>query len=804
MGAKSGTDLIAESLNYTTVKLSDAVHDNYMPYAVSTILERAIPDLRDGCKPVQRKILYDMHELKLMNSTDTNVKVKSARIVGDTMGKYHPHGDGSIYDAMCNMSDVNGRLNAPLVKGRGGLGDISHVGSPSAMRYTEAGLTPIGSEMFDGLNENAVDMVPNFDNSEKEPECLPVKFPNVLVNATEGIAVGMGSNTPTYNLDKVCNAVEAIIRGEAEKPEDLVDILGAPDFSTGGFIHISEKEILRLIKTGSGSVSVSGAVKLTKDTIIIKELPYGITIDSVINDANACAKPDKDTGIVKIKDIVRAVDASDKNGLRGIVEVKRSGDVHEVLRKLNIYTKLRTKISFKTSVIWKGRCIESVGIFKLLKDMWIPWRIQTIRRQKRFVLMKKRESEHTTAVWEKLNGRVKEAVDILSKMDEDAAKAEFIRTFGLDDAQAEYLLDVKLRSITDKRIQKKLDDLRKIRAEIAELESIISDDKVVGQYIIDQQEEIKRKYGADRKTKVTAPIKIETVKDLAGEKKEVEDYLTHVVVTEKGYIKKIRRGVDVKSAAEDMEGIDKIKFDILCRNPEQLLVYTYSGFCYKIPVAAVDDTRGGFKSIIWNMIQRDKDDTSNSIFYITNTADFSEVFNIVYPDGRGKRVRTSAYSGKRRAYKNAFPAAESGTLKLIKSDKFFVITNKRKACYVSINEGEKQVKTFKTAHMRDGEQVYELLPADEVPDISTIDLSKYTKPYTSSIGTDKLWYTKAEREELERQKLERITAVNENGNAAAAEESTEDDTEGIECTAEDMEAMQRAAAAMGVGIGVTA
>ena len=212
--------------------ISKIMVDNFMPYAKGTIIDRAIPYI-DGFKPVNRRIMYSMYELKLWNK-----KAKSNRIVGDTMGKYHPHGDSSIYDALVRMVDINGSLNKPLIVGQGNFGAVwSDEITPAHMRYTEAGLAPIAREMFDGIKEDAVDMVSNFDNTEEEPSMLPVKFPNVLVNTSSGIAVGMGSAIPSYNLRDVCLATIEMLKGNAKKPEDLVDVLGAPDFSVGGFVH---------------------------------------------------------------------------------------------------------------------------------------------------------------------------------------------------------------------------------------------------------------------------------------------------------------------------------------------------------------------------------------------------------------------------------------------------------------------------------------------------------------------------------------------------------------------------------------
>ena len=408
--------------------------NNYMPYAKGTIVARAIPAI-DGLKPVNRRILYTMYKMGLLNS-----RSKSANIVGATM-RFHPHGDMAIYEALVRMTTGHEALNVPYIESKGSFGKFySRDTDFAAPRYTEAKLAEICKEVFDGIDENAVDFVDNYDNTAKEPVVLPVKFPAVLVNTSSGIAVGTSSNIPSFNLQEVCEATIAILEGKVESAKDLASILRAPDFPTGGFIHGKEEDFIKLLETGQGTFTVSGTVELYKGKIVITEVPYKVNIEGILDDIRELVKTGVLDGITDVRD------ESDLRGLRAVVELRRGADVRRVLQKINAYTKLRTKVSFTTRVIvkkgGKQRCV-TMGILDLLNE-WIAFRMSVIHRIYSYRLEKKLEHEHLLEVWEKIKNDIRKVADFIANNPEDSVVKFLKDTYGMDDIQILYLLDMKM------------------------------------------------------------------------------------------------------------------------------------------------------------------------------------------------------------------------------------------------------------------------------------------------------------------------------------------------------------------------
>lgn len=733
--------------------IRDAVLRNYITYAKMTIMERAIPDGRDGLKPVQRKVLYSMHEnSQYAESTSGKIgrSYKSARIVGDTMGKYHPHGDSSIYGALVNMTDDYGEMLLPYIHGDGTFGRVwSDNITPSAMRYTEAALNPIARELFDGLHENTINFVPNFDDSETEPNLLPVKFPTILVNSTMGLAVGLSSNIPHYNLREVCDATIAVITGKATKAEDLVEILGLPDFSTAGFIHGSAENILKLIKTGKGSFTLSGMVGIGKDKIVIQEIPYNTTIDRIETEIREAVASEK---IKEIKDVINSSGFDKKTRvakMEMVIELKTGSDVRKVLAKLNRYTSLRNRISFNTRVIFgddneEGKPIE-IGIFDLLCK-WVEWRLGVVQRQYKNKWEKEVVKEHKLKAWGLIDGHIEEVLMILARNSSDKAKELLIKNYGLDSIQVDFLYDKKLSNITQDKLVKALNELSDCSALVSEYYNVANNRKSRERLVRQQLLEIKDKYSSSRRSKaVDEIVEAEEEEKLA---EVIPDNDVVVMMTKKGLVKKYSNMMDSFNAERYIDDDDKIKWDISCKNKDMLLVFTTEGYCYKIPVHVLDNSsRTKFKDYIWKIVEQ-KDD--GEILYVTTTRDYSGAFNIIYNNGKGMRVPLNIVSGNRGRYMNVFEPAKGGAL-VCNYTKFFIITKNNSAALVDITPVTlfNRRSKFKIARLGNGDRVIGVQPFDKVPGNDIIDFSMYQKGYTVKIKHP-LWETEEMRAETAR------------------------------------------------------
>ena len=703
--------------------ISKIMLDNFMPYAKGTIIDRAIPYI-DGFKPVNRRILYSMYELRLWDK-----KAKSNRIVGDTMGKYHPHGDSSIYDALVRMADSNESLNQALVVGKGNFGKVwSDEITPAHMRYTEAGLAPIAREIFEGINEDAVDMLENFDNTEKEPAMLPVKYPNVLINTSNGIAVGMGSSIPSYNLKDVCLATIAMLQGKATKPSDLVSILGAPDFTTGGFIHVSDADILKLLKKGSATLTMTGSVQLKKDAIIVNYLPYNTTMDKFVAQVEAQAGKDGE-----IREISNVTDGTDKDGMSCEITIKRGYDVRDVLKKLYRYTDLRKKISFNTRIIVDDRPRE-LGVYELL-ELWIDFRVNTIKRIYNHRLGKANDREHLLKAWELMKNDVTEVAVMISSNTEEVAKGILMSKYGMDDIQSNYILDMKVKQLTTDNMLKRLKDLDDVRKNISDTVAFLGDEVAIRNYIVAELQDIIKKYGHDRITKVMEPI-VEIENEKAVE--TIPDMDVWVLMTEKGFLKRVLNPMDTLKADTWLSEGDKVVKEIKCRNTENILVVTYGGFCYKIPVHSIESTKSAFREYVWDLADKKED---SDICYVTNSGDYNKYFNVVYGNGRGRKVYLGAVSGPRRRYKGLFEAGTKDNIFVTECDEFFVITYKRKAAYANLKilNMYSARSAFKIARIGSDDAIFGLQPVENVPDMSAIDTERYSKGYCVSIRDDVLW-----------------------------------------------------------------
>lgn len=706
------------------MEISKLLLSNYLPYSKYTIISRAIPGL-DGLKPVQRRILYSMNNIGLGRSEA--MTTKSVKVVGEVMGKYHPHGDSSIYEALVGMTTQYEGFNIPYIKGKGSFGKVySRDLKCSAPRYTEAKLTPICSEFFDGIKENAVDIVDNFDGTEKEPTILPVKFPSILVNSSSGVAVGTSSNIPSFALTNVCRATQGVLNGTIKTPSDLADVIGPPEFTTGGFIHADHNSLEKLCATGRGSFVMSGRVEVYSNQIVITEIPYCTTAEDIMDAIDEHMKDGTLKGIKNVNDEIGL------EGLRLVVEIKGGYNSRDVLKELCRITPLRTRLSFRTRVIVNNRCRE-LSILEVIQN-WIEFREGCITRVYQFRLDKDNAKEHLLSTWDHIKNDIHGVVDMISKNTEAVAKANLMSTYDLDEIQAEYLLDMKIRSITKDKAEKSLKELAETRQRIVYNKKVISDRTERANIINNDLEDMIKKYGSESKTTMAPEL---TEEDLKTPEVKISDELTTVVLTQEGYIRRLTSVKDILEKYEAPNG-DREVLRWTLRNNEYLLVFDRFGTVHKVLVDDIDQGRGKLTDKLHEKAGLEK---KEDMIYADACGDYTGYFNLIYHNGRGIRVLYENAKGNRKQYKSLYDKVELGHFWITKENKFFMITHRNKAAYCNIKHlGEitKRV-AFKVARVSTGDWFARLLPFKDVPNPQLLDLNKYNKDYTVSIGDDMLW-----------------------------------------------------------------
>ena len=751
--------------------LGRALRTNYMPYAKTVITTRAIAGI-DGLKPVQRRILYTMYKMGLLSGN----KMKSQAVVGETM-KIHPNGDSSIYEAMVLMGSGREQLNVPWIESKGNFGKVYSRGAHAAARYTEAKLANVAKELFDGINENAIDMVPNFDNSRKEPSLLPVKFPSILVNSSNGIAVGTSSYIPSFGLKNVCNATIGRLDGTINDIPTLAKTLGIPEFTTGGYLHASDKMVEKLCATGRGSFTISSKAEIYNNRLIITEIPYSTTLEEIADSIGELVKEKKILGVQEVKDEIGL------NGLRLVIEVKKGYNSRDVLKQLYIMTPLRATVSFRTRVIVNNRCKE-LSLMNVI-DHWIKFRRECVKRVYTFRLNEQTTKEHLLATWEKIKDHIKEVVRMIAENTDEKAKANLKAQYGLDDIQAEYLLDMKIRSITTDKAKAELDKLDKIREDIKFSTAIVNDDSVKDKLIISELKEIIEKYGTENKTYHVEELKPE---DTQKEEIKISDEPVVVMITKSGYLRRLTALKDIANKFVAKNGDEEFRRWTI-KNNEYLLVFDRFGVVHKILVDSIDSsTRANLTDKITDLAGIEK---LEDIVWIDACGDYTGYFNLIYPNGRGVRVNYSKASGKRMKYMSLYDEVVRGQFWVTTENKFFMITARRKATYVDLsNLGVFSTRTaFKVARLSSGDRYVKLQPAKDVPNLDAINLSKYYKDYTVCIGDDVLWMDPAQLEAYHKMMEEEASkyrkavpndedavedAVEENENTVTLEENVEE------------------------------
>ena len=715
--------------------ISDIFLRCYVDYARYVITQRALSDFRDGLKPVQRRILYSMYDCNQFLDAHNGKTYKSARVVGDTMGKYHPHGDSGIYGALVQMTDDFDYMMLPMVRGNGHFSRPWTTDGPASMRYTEVALNKCAREMFDGLKEDAVDMIPNYDDSEMEPEVLPTRFPSVLVNNTIGIAVGYASNMPMFSMGSVCEATSRIIKGQIKGIDELIEFMGYPDFKTKGNLHRSETALRSLYENGSGSFSVSGSVAIKGNKIHIVEVPPAVTIEKIMEQIGDTIDSKRITDIVDFKN---SSGTKNKKSILGIeIELKRGADARKVLTQLCRYTSLRDSVNYKVFVLMDNKpCI--IGIYDLIKN-WIEWRQTVIQRQYSFKAKAELESIHLIEAFELIKADIKEVVRIIASYKEAEANEMLMSNYGLDKDQIEYLYERKIRTLTQDKLENELDKLEKKRENAKYYMDMVDNKDSRLKLIAEQLDELAKAYPAVRYNRIVDSIKTNEEDELLSEK--VEDAEAYLLITAYGYVKRaltIDTALDLKVKYEGTE--DAIVKMIKTNNLESLLVFTSNGECIKYPVYKIDNnSRSRFNENIKTLC---KIPDEREVVFLDCSGDYSKELLILYEDGRANYLSYEYLNGKRSKYKSLYESYEgSKGLVTDRIEPMYLVTEKGKAVYSGIigyNDGDQLIRAmkpmkskFRLAQVGNDSVKGIVYKADALD----IDESEYDKRYTVKIRT---------------------------------------------------------------------
>ena len=617
--------------------ISQTLELNYMPYAMSVIVSRAIPEI-DGFKPSHRKLLYTMYKMGLLNGART----KSANIVGATM-KLNPHGDAAIYETMVRLARGNGALLAPFVDSKGNFGKVySRDMSYAAPRYTEAKLAPICRELFSDIDEDTVDMVDNYDATMLEPTLLPTTFPNVLVSANTGIAVGMASNICGFNLREVCQTALAWIR---DPDCDLLETLPAPDFSTGGEILYDPLEMAEIYKTGRGSFKVRAKWRyLKKENIIeIYEIPYTTTSEAIMDKVEELIKAGK------VREINDMRDETDLSGLKLTIDLKRGADPDKLMAKLCRMTTLMDSYPCNFNILIAGMP-QVLGVREILEE-WTAWRSECVRRRVFFQLQKKKEKLHLLKGLQKILLDIDKAIAIIrgTELDSEVIPNLMIG-FGIDKVQAEFVAEIKLRNINKEYILKRTAETEELENQIQDLEQTLKSSRRIRAIIVDELKKVAQKYGEDRRTTLV----YETALAVEEEQDDTPDYPVTVFVTEGGYLKKITaQSLRMSNEQKYKEG-DGLKRTMELTNKTELLVFTSACQCYKCRLSDFDDSKA---SVLGDYLPGKLGfDEGESVLDVVSADDYRGWMLFIFENGKAAKVERSAYATKsnRRKLTGAF------------------------------------------------------------------------------------------------------------------------------------------------------
>ena len=651
-------------------RITDTLETNYMPYAMSVIVSRAIPEI-DGFKPSHRKLLYTMYKMGLLNGART----KSANIVGQTM-RLNPHGDAAIYDTMVRLSKGYGALLHPFVDSKGNFGKVySRDMAWAASRYTEAKLSAICAELFRDIDSDTVDFIDNYDNTMKEPALLPTTFPNILVSANQGIAVGMASQLCGFNLGEVCDTTIAYLKN----PDcDLTETLLAPDFPTGGEVICDVDALREIYSTGRGGVKVRARWRYDKKENLIEvyEIPYTTTTEAVMDKVAELIKAGK------VKEITDMRDETDLNGLKLTIDLKRGTDPDKLMQKLMKSTTLQDTMSCNFNVLIAGMP-RVMGVRELL-DEWCAWRTECVRRRVYFVMSKKKDKLHLLKGLKRILLDIDKAIRIIRETEAEAdVVPNLMIGFGIDQVQAEYVAEIKLRNINKEYILKRVEETSALQDEIEDLEDILARPARVKKIIVAELEDVRKKYAAPRRTGIVYGHEVEEYT----EETTVDDYAVSVFLSREGYFKKITPASLRMNAEQKYKEGDVLAQSFETSNAAEVMFFTDRCQVYKSRLSDFDDTKasalGDYLPARLGM------DEGESVVYMVLPGDYRGWMLFFFENGKAAKVELSAYrtiSNRRKltgAYSDKSPLRTALCL--------------REDCELAVYSTEPRVLVFSTA-----------------------------------------------------------------------------------------------------------
>lgn len=716
---KNETDRNSEDLNINAhilgagevveQHITDTLEVNYMPYAMSVIMSRAIPEI-DGFKPSHRKLLYTMYKMGLLQGGT----IKSANIVGRTM-QLNPHGDAAIYETMIRLARGNESLLHPYVESKGNFGkSYSKNMQYAASRYTEAKLAPISAELFRDIDKDTVDFVPNYDNTMTEPTLLPVTFPSVLVNANMGIAVGMASNICSFNLKEICDTTVALIK---DPDADITETLKAPDFIGGGQILYDEDKMNEIFRTGRGSFKIRAKYSYDKknNCIDIYEIPATTTTEAIIDKIVELAKGGKAKEISDIRD------ETDKKGLKITIDLKRGTDADKLMKKLYKMTPLEDSFGCNFNVLIAGTP-RVLGVRELLLE-WIAFRTECVNRRVFFDLSKAKDRLHLLEGLQKILLDIDKAIRIIRSTDEESEVVPNLMIgFGIDKIQADYVAEIKLRHLNREYILKKTEDIEKLRAEIEDMEDILASRSRVKKIIVNELSDVVKNYDKPRRSEI---IYTSDIDDESEPDEEIPNYPVTLFFTKEGYFKKITPQSLRMSGEQKLKENDEIIETIEAANNTELLFFTDKCRVYKAKAADFDDSKASvLGDYVASKLEMEPDENA---VYMAVTTDYKGFMLFFFENGKLAKIDLSAYETKTnrkkliKAYCEKFPVVN---MFCVTEDKEYVMKS-TSGRILLLNTGAIAVKTTKDSM---GVSVMTLKKGHRVSSVKEYTDGEFVKP----------------------------------------------------------------------------
>lgn len=620
------------------VDLGDSVTEYYMPYAMKTIVDRALPDVRDGLKPIHRRILYKMYEIGLHYNKE---RVKCHPIVGRVL-EIHGHGDSSVYEAMAMLTNQNQTLLHPFIDGEGSFGKVYSASKPAASRYTYARLNKFSNEMFSNINKDVVDFI---GDDYKQPIVLPSTFPNILIKPNKGMAVAFACNFPSFNFEETCDSTIAYVKDENT---DLFNMLNI-DFSTGGYLIYNEKEMRNIYETGRGKVTLRSKYRVDGKYIEIYEIPYDTTANAIIKKVNTLLLAgNKLKEIIDIRNESEFNTKTDKEELKLVIEVKKNTNVDLLMSKLFKLTPLESVFSCNMNCLVHNKP-KTLGIKAILSE-WLNFRKGCIKRSLTYDINKKLASLHNLKGLHKVLLEIDKVITIIrgTKTD-DLIIGNLMKSFNIDDTQAEFIANIKLRNLNEQYILNKTKDIDNLANEIEELTKTLNDEGKIKQIIIEQLERVKNEYKQPRQTEIIYEDELPSLADV----ESIENYNTKLFITKDGYLKKISLVSLRGSGTQKLKDGDEVTQEIESNNLSDILIFTDKHNVYKLKEHELEDHKSSqLGEYLPSLLQLQDEE----IVYVASTEDYKGNLLIGFSNGKVAKITLSSYSTKqnRSLLKNAY------------------------------------------------------------------------------------------------------------------------------------------------------